>query len=193
MRTDGREEGGGTYTRGRAVVLPPKRVDPSYEERRRPGQSPLHELLLHELFHVATRFRPAFRDALYGVLGYRRCGEILLPPGLAERRITNPDAPGLEHCARFEEAGRAVFALPLLHSERDYDPGREPSFFPYLRAGLLEVEPRDGGMRAVLDEDGHARFHPEVPGGKGVVGLLRHSGEGYHVVFRTFSGFGLRL
>lgn len=165
VRTNGREEGGGTYTRGNAVVLPPERVDPFYEEKRRSDQSPLHELLLHELFHVATRFRPALRDALYGALGYRRCGEILLPPGLAERRITNPDAPGLEHCARYEEAGRAGYALPLLFAERDFDPGRETSFFAYLRAGLLEVEPGDGGMRAVMDGDGHARFRPEGPGG----------------------------
>ena len=45
--------------------------------------------------------------------------------------------------------------------------------------------------RAKLPLD--AVFVDLVPGGKGVVGLLRHSGEGYHVVFRTFSGFGLRL
>jgi hypothetical protein len=42
---------------------------------------------------VFSRYNPEVREKLYEIIGFYKVGEIELPEGLFERKISNPDAP----------------------------------------------------------------------------------------------------
>ena len=133
VRTTGQEEGGATYTRGPAIVLPPKTLASSKEA--------LGATLAHELFHVLSRHHPDLRDRLYADLGFRRVRELKFPKALAARKLTNPDAPRNEHAIQLSKDGENSWAIPILFATREtYDIQRGGEFFEYLDFKLLLVE-----------------------------------------------------
>ena len=131
IKTSGEEEGGAGYTRANAVMLPQSMTDESQLER----------LLAHEIFHVVSRNNPDLRQALYEAIGFEQCGELALPPALAARKMTNPDAPANEHCIQVQVDGANAWAMPILLSrEERYDPATGVPFFGYLTLSMLLVE-----------------------------------------------------
>jgi hypothetical protein len=173
VKTSGREEGNAAYTRGAAIVLP-----------RRMAARPAEALLLHELFHVLSRHDQELRDRLYAILGFTRCGPVAMPPDLEARRITNPDAPVIEHRIRLnlpddasnrrDKPGgsqKEIDAVPiLLSSTPRYDAKRGGSLFDYMKFHLLAVE-RDGdrwraklkdGQPMLLDPNRTESYHQQI-------------------------------
>ena len=131
VRSSGAGEGGAAHTRGTTVVL----TDDVF---RRPAQLPF--LLAHELFHVASRHERRWRDAMYATIGFVALEEAVLPEPLAQRRITNPDAPKLDVAVRVEAAGSPVWVMPVLQATVDrYDPARGGEFFATMQLVWLEV------------------------------------------------------
>jgi hypothetical protein len=131
IKTSGDEEGGAGYTRANAVMLPQALTD----------QSELERLLSHEIFHVVSRNNPELKRALYEAIGFEQCGELALPPALAARKMTNPDAPASEHCIEVQVDGASAWAMPILLSrEERYDPAARVPFFGYLTLSMLLVE-----------------------------------------------------
>jgi hypothetical protein len=171
VKTTGDEEGNAAYTRGAAIFLPRRMAARSEQS--------LEPLLLHELFHVMSRNDAEFRDRLYAVVGFKRCGAVSLPDDLAARKITNPDAPLIEHRIRLTSPGGAgddstTDAVPILLSrESRYDAKKGGSLFDYMQFKLLAVEP-DGdqadrwraklkdGQPILLDPKNVASFHDQI-------------------------------
>lgn len=143
IHTTGREEGDAAYTRGKAIILPTKKL-------RLPAVQ-LERLLTHELFHVLSRYDANLRQRLYAVVGFTPCGPIELPEEFRERKITNPDAPALDCTIALTIGDRRALCTPLLlASVERYDPQAGGGFFKYLQFHLMEVE-RDGDrVRPVL-------------------------------------------
>jgi len=135
-------EGNAAFTRGPAIFLPGRML--------RDGGDSVERLLVHELFHVLSRAAPGLRERLYAAIGFVRCGEPVLPPSLAARRITNPDAPSNAHCIRVTHGGAPVWGVPILFSESDsVDPGGR-GLFAAMRSKLLLVERRDDAPPVAL-------------------------------------------
>lgn len=152
IHTTGREDSGAAYTRGTGIVLPRGRIDVPDEE--------LEMLVAHELFHVISRNDSKLRDHLYKVIGFQPSNEIRLPDALAEHRITNPDAPVIEHVLKLKLADDSVvFVAPVLFSDTDYDPNARASMFDYLNFQLMEVERNDEGNFAPVTNSGLPIFH----------------------------------
>lgn len=143
IKTSGREEGNAAYCRHEAIVLPQRVVE-------RPPQS-LRSLLAHELFHILSRGNPRLREPLYGIIGFRPCEPIELPPALRDRKITNPDAPRVEHYITLRHEGREVHAAPILYARteryRSQDGG---PFFRFLEFRLMVVERHGERWRPAL-------------------------------------------
>jgi len=85
IKTDGRDEWNSAYTRGNSIVLPSKKLDFYSEED-------LVKLLVHEYFHVISRFNPGLRRNLYGLLGFVEIEDGLVPSSIMDRTLNNPDA-----------------------------------------------------------------------------------------------------
>ena len=97
-------------------------------------------LIAHELFHIASRQDRAWRDALYATVGFASIGELQLPPQLASRKITNPDAPRIDVAVKVDTGDNIIWVAPLLQSTVDrYDASRPAEFFSFLRLYWLQV------------------------------------------------------
>ena len=134
IKTTGLEEGDAAYTRGTSIILPKSKAA---------GRS-IDSLLAHELFHVLSRHDAVMRERLYGIIGFRKCGELQLPSDLQARRITNPDAPINDHCIQIKLDGKPTWVVPILTSKSEkYDKQRGGAFFDYLDFKLMVIESAD--------------------------------------------------
>lgn len=149
VKTTGQDEYGAPYCRENAIILPTKRLN------SKPAQ--LERLLTHELFHVLSNQNAGLRDQLYAIIGFQRCQRLMLPGEYESRKITNPDAPVLEHFITLDVAGRQVPAVPVLFaSVPRYEVG-QGSFFKVMQFKLMEIEKHMDSYRVKL-QDGEPQF-----------------------------------
>ncbi|WP_199555273.1 hypothetical protein [Sandaracinobacteroides hominis] len=133
VKTDGWEEGGANgYTRANAIYL---------------NRNSLSEkLLLHEFFHVISRYNAAKIDKIYATLGFRRCNEVAFD---LDTKITNPDAPFLRHYISLRVNGEPIEAVLALVATRAYAGG---GFFGYVGKKIVAVEgPDDAKVVRTVD------------------------------------------
>ncbi len=136
IRTTGKEEGSAAYTRGTSIILPDKVL--AYDDAQ------LDRLLTHELFHVLSRHQPMLRTELYAIIGFQTCPPIALPASLADRKLTNPDAPLVDCTIELKGKGQTFVGAPVLYaSAKEYDP-KAGSFFKYMTFRLMVLDKRDG-------------------------------------------------
>lgn len=154
IRTTGYEEGDTFYTRQNAIFCPIGAFS--------------RDLFVHELFHIYTRYNPEMRDRLYRIIGFQRClNDIELPENLQSKRITNPDAPTIEHY--IVSYYRNVFTLfvPVLYFQADYQGG---SIFNYMQFKMMAIEEMNsrhrylnqGGNPVLVSPSEMADFYAQV-------------------------------
>jgi hypothetical protein len=118
---------GSFYTRCSAVFAP---------------APPTAGVLIHELFHIMSRYNPEIRAELYTLVGYRPCRVRLSSLGadLRDVVITNPDTDAFgETCVTLpEDAGPPVTYVPLLLGDGPYD-GTPDGWNLILDPVLVEV------------------------------------------------------
>ena len=171
VKTSGQEEGGAGYTRANAVMLPQ-----AHEDERE-----LQRLLAHEIFHVVSRNEPELKRALYRAIGFEECGEVVLPPALAARKMTNPDAPVNEHCIELTVDDAKVWGMPILLSrEPRFDPAAGRAFFEYLTLAMLLVERSDAVARPLMRDGAPVLVPPNR-----VAGLLEQVGRNTNYIIHA--------
>lgn len=172
VNTDGSDAAHAPYTRGAAVVLPSATLT-------LPGYSDV-ELMAHELFHVASRHRPAWASRLYGAIGFEPAPALRWPAEWQAIRIANPDAPHDRHQLRTRIGDRPVALMPVIVAGRTtLKPGE--TFFDVLDLRLLEVEPDGaGGSRAVRAAGGEPAWHAPQRAGDFLVRLGGNTGYVMH-------------
>jgi len=167
IKTTGAEEGGAEYTRANAIILPQSTLKSS--------RSNMRGIIAHELFHVLSRKNPPLKEKLYAAIGFQPCGEIVFPPTLAERKITNPDAPRNDHCIRVKIGDESVWAVPILFStSARYDVARGGEFFQYLNFQFLVVERKDSEPSAKASYDAS---HPRLISPDKISGFYEQVGQ----------------
>lgn len=106
--------------------------------------------LIHELFHILTRFKPEIRSELFETINFTESNRITYPEGIRDMVITNPDAPFLEHTITVEIDGESEEVVFILVSEEEWDGG---SFFTYLKQRLMFVGGAANEKQATLVDD----------------------------------------
>lgn len=151
IHTTGREESGAAYTRGNEIIFPKGELKTNTKAQTR--------LMAHELFHVISRQHPILRDRLYALIGFDKANPIQLPEKISPLRITNPDAPVIEHVMEITlSPGRSVHIAPMLVANSDYNENGPANLFAYLSFKLMQVKQSSDGWIAD-QEDGAAIFH----------------------------------
>ncbi len=126
------EEGGAEgYTRENYIVFKNK---------------PSEHLFLHELWHIISRENQSLRDAAYEIIGFKKTGRIQFPAELESLRITNPDAPFIEHTIDVEIGDETKEVAICTMASAPYSEG---SFFKYLMIVLYEATSIDGQMTLI--------------------------------------------
>lgn len=160
-------ESNAPHTRGPAVILP----DSFFRSPAR-----MKTVLAHELFHVLSSHNPQLRDKLYATIGFVRCNEIELPASLKRKRLTNPDAPVLEHRIHVTtNPGESIDLVPITFMNREqYEGG---GLFDYIDFQLLEIEQvgekwqpklRDG-LPLLQSPNAVPDFHRQIGGNTGYI------------------------
>ncbi|MGI9471018.1 MAG: eCIS core domain-containing protein [Rubripirellula sp.] len=133
LHTTGREESGAAYTRGNFIAAPKGQLGSKAK--------PPRKLMAHELFHVLSRNNPKLRDELYATIGFQRASQIDLPQQLQPLKITNPDAPIIEHVIDIKlDEDTSVSAAPVLFAKSPFSAKTNAGLFSYLSFQLMEVE-----------------------------------------------------
>jgi len=146
---------GAFYTRERAILIPQGVL----QERQRVS---FYETMLHEIFHIYSRYHPEQRRALYELIGFKKLNlsnDLAMDPPLKNRLLLNPDGIDLGYAIELKEAGKSFFAVPLLAANSlGYEPAKS-EFFDYLEFNLYPVQPPYSRTVKVLSQnDGSSRL-----------------------------------
>lgn len=126
------EAGADGYTRANCVVLKDDLTGLSEEK--------LHQVLVHEVFHVLSRLNPVFRKKMYGFIGFKMMNEVAYPPSIKDYKISNPDAPSSVSYITVKVNDKPVDVTMILYSKRPYTTG---DFFEYVTIGFLKLKGND--------------------------------------------------
>ena len=149
IKTPGKHYGPSVfYTRERNIIIP-------QSDLLEPDRPELLRVMLHELFHIYSRYHPKQRQELYALIGFRPLpggrAALRFPPQLEESLLTNPDGINVAAAIRLPHPTRSeVQAIPLIRSRY---PAFNPAirdFFPYLQFDLYAIRQKSDGTFVVL-------------------------------------------
>ena len=122
------------YTREDAIVVP----NNIFEEPSIEAQMPI---MLHEIFHILSRYNKEFREKMYALIGFESYDEqLVLPKQISDRLLMNPDGVSRRYAINLkDENGKAQLALPLIMSTKDRFEPSMPVFFSYLSFDLFPL------------------------------------------------------
>lgn len=133
IRTSGAEEGFATaYTRQNAVILTDIFFQLSLEKKVK--------VLLHEMYHIASRFSDTFAKNMYDILNFKIIEEPSWPDSLSRFMISNPDVT--THTIAYDTMidGENYWCIPITMARNSYSGG---NIFSYLhgRLAIVSTEP----------------------------------------------------
>lgn len=141
------------YTRENNIIIP------AYELAKR-NEEIMRSILIHEIFHIYSRYHPEKRDALYAMIGFQPLGitqaELKMPPVIEESILLNPD--GIDYTYAIElsdKAGNSWRCIPLTSSEYHQYSAAGVGFFPHLTVNFYPVVPnKEGGYTLQTTDTG---------------------------------------
>ncbi len=153
IKTTGSYYGAGVfYTRDDAIIIPA----PMIPQDSNQDNSGFLSTMLHEIFHIYSRYNTDKRDAMYARLGFERLPNLALSPFLQKRVLYNPDGVDLRYAITVEKDGRAFKAVPVIYSQfKKFNP-RQNAFFSYLMFQLFEVKNMDGTWTIINENIGYS-------------------------------------
>lgn len=126
------------YTRENCIVIPKYAMEAQ-------NRDAFLSTMLHELFHIYSRYNPENRKALYQLIGFSKIGDpnsLSMVDSLKRRILLNPDGINYAYAITLQDKDdKDFFAIPLIVSnEFEYKPSR-PLFFDYLAFNLYKIQP----------------------------------------------------
>ena len=131
IKTRSNYYGKGTYyTRENSIVIPANEIE-------NPNQRALFQVMMHELFHVFSRYNPDYRKALYELIGFKPLDRLSFPEQVEKILLYNPDGLDYQWAIQLQPSGKT--AVPLIVSNQASFKKNQPEFFQYLQFALYEV------------------------------------------------------
>jgi len=143
------------YTRNNVIVIPE-------ENLARRSSTGMLSVLLHEIFHIYSRYNPEKQEELYKLIGFSNIGDsadLLIPEILDKRILHNPDGVNFAYSIELTDGNKNYQVVPIISSTLDSYISSKPAFFDYLFFDLYEVVKEDGKYRILCDEEGK----PQLP------------------------------
>jgi len=122
------------YTREDAIILPNNIF-------KNPSVADQMPVMLHEIFHILSRYNDDFRNEMYALIGFSQFDEdLVLPREISDKLLTNPDGVRRDYAINLkDENGKSQMALPLIMSTKDGYQESMPTFFAYLSFDLFPL------------------------------------------------------
>jgi len=121
IKTTGQEEFGAFYTNQKAIVIPKVELKFLKLQSRK---SKMENIIVHEFFHIYSRYNIAKREELYSMIGFKRVDNLVIPDQLDQSRITNPDFYDLNYVISLEDTGKGIkrdYVMLLVSKYPKYD------------------------------------------------------------------------
>ena len=131
------------YTRENNIIIP------AYELAKREGEI-MRSILIHEIFHIYSRYHPEKRDALYAMIGFHPLGispdQLEMPASLRETILLNPDGIDYTYAIDLRDgAGNNYRCIPLTSSDFHQYSAAASGNFPHLTVNFYPVVPNEKG------------------------------------------------
>jgi hypothetical protein len=129
------------FTRSKSIILPEKAIGSLNEQE-------LASVIIHEIFHIISRYNPLLRNELYRCIGFESINqELLLPEIIASKLLANPDGMSRDHIMRLptKTANEILYVLPLIYSKYASFNKSADTYFNHLQFELFWVEQLKGG------------------------------------------------
>jgi hypothetical protein len=155
IKTKGSYYGSGVfYTRDNSIVIPA----PMVPQDKNGNHDGFLSTMIHEIFHVYSRYNTDKRDALYARIGFERLPTLALSDFLKERVLYNPDGVDLRYAITVSDkkTGRSFEAVPVIYSRYKSYRASVPNFFGYLAFQLFEVTEKEGQWAVIDPDTGHS-------------------------------------
>ena len=133
------------YTREDIIVIP-------YDVLQNRREKAFLGVMLHEIFHIYSRYQPEKREQLYNLIGfYKLESRMEIGEPLNSRILLNPDGIDFRWYINIKTEGdKTVKAVPIISAnEPTYTP-QKPNFFGYLNFELYPLEENPGNFVRVL-------------------------------------------
>ena len=148
------------YTREHAIMIPE-----NVWTDGRPA-SALVPVMLHEVFHLISRYDDELRRKLYALIDFVPHGksDVTLSRALEQKRLCNPDGMNMDYAVQLKGSdGEQKLAMPFLISNKPYYSSSIPTFFAYLKFDLYPLETlNNGSALLVSDLVGNTVLPPEM-------------------------------
>ena len=136
------------YTREKCIIIPENVLEvPDYDG--------LLSVMIHEVFHIYSRYQPKQREALYQLIGFQRYPDLSFSDSLQLRLLQNPDGVDVHWAVELETGPhQKKLVTPLLTaSQWQFSPERK-QFFDYLGFNLFEVDNQTDPVSVLSKADG---------------------------------------
>lgn len=128
------------YTRDNCIIIPAAQLKAKM----------LLRTLIHEIFHIYSRYNRDKRDALYATIGYNKVQNLQLSPFLEKRILYNPDGVDIAYAIEVQDtAGRSIKAIPVIYSK--FSAYQMVPFHRHFVFQLFEVAADGAGWKVVQD------------------------------------------
>lgn len=123
------------YTRERGIIVPAN----IFKEKDVKAAMPI---MLHEIFHILSRYYVDFRNKMYGLIGFEKYEEdLLIQKSISDLIMSNPDGMRRDYAIRLEDnQGKEQLAVPILVSTKSRYTPDMPSFFNYMQFDLYPID-----------------------------------------------------
>lgn len=144
------------YTRQNAILIPK-------QELTNPNKSTLTNIMMHELFHIYSRYHPDKRKQLYKLIGFSQGGPLsvlAIPDTLKQQILLNPDGINYNQIIQLDQKSNdPVYAIPIIKSKYTELQSPPLPFFQYLDFQLYSIRPPLSRMIQVrIRTDGNSRI-----------------------------------
>lgn len=141
------------YTRENNIIIP------AYELAKR-NEKMMRSILIHELFHIYSRYHPVKKEALYALIGFYPLAispeELEMPSNLRQTILLNPDGIDYTYAIQLKDkSGDTHQCIPLTSSEFHQYSAAIAGYFPHLTVNFYPVVPHgQGGFKLQTTETG---------------------------------------
>ena len=124
------------YTRGKYILIPENIFESFDFEKQLP-------VMIHELFHVFSRYNEPIRNELYALIGFKKADKkIVLSDALKKILLTNPDGVSLDYLIKLDDQKDTISAIPVITSKFNEYKDSNTFFFGYLNFDLYGLSNR---------------------------------------------------
>jgi len=161
IKTKGKHYGNSVYyTREDMIIIPENEL----QARNKNG---FLRVMLHEIFHIYSRYNPTKRHELYALVGFKAMeARTVLPINLQNRLLFNPDGINFNYSMDLKnKAGETIKVMPIIVSSKDAFSKQNSAFFDYVKFDLYQLKYNQNNSFSVLtDERGFSTINlAELP------------------------------